>query len=138
LLSRARVTLPPGLAECLVSFASLADPSTRSAFIHTARSVLDVAGQRVDARDRLYLASDLPLLVAWGAKDTIIPLSHGTSLAAKVAGARLEVFLRSGHFPHLSEPSRLASVLADFVAQTSPAYLDAGSLTERLRAPVSA
>jgi pimeloyl-ACP methyl ester carboxylesterase len=100
--------------------------------------VLDVAGQRVDARDRLYLASDLPLLVVWGGKDTIIPVSHGTSLAAKVPGSRLQVFARSGHFPHLSEPSRLASVLTSFVAETSPAYLDAESLTERLRAPLSA
>ena len=135
LLSRAHITLPPGLAECMVSFASLADPSTRSAFIHTARSVLDVAGQRVDARDRLYLASDLPLLVVWGGKDTIIPVSHGTSLAARVADARLEVFARSGHFPHLSEPARLADVLASWVAGTEPAFLDAGSLTERLRTP---
>jgi pimeloyl-ACP methyl ester carboxylesterase len=135
LLSRAHVTVPPGLAECMVSFASLADPSTRSAFIHTARSVLDVAGQRVDARDRLYLASDLPLLVVWGGKDTIIPVSHGTSLAAKVADARLEVFARSGHFPHLSEPARLADALTSWVADTEPAFLDAGSLTERLRRP---
>ncbi|MCU1592090.1 MAG: alpha/beta hydrolase fold protein, partial [Frankiales bacterium] len=115
-LARSRVSVPPGLAEVMVSFASLADPSTRSAFIHTARSVLDVAGQRVDARDRLYLAADLPLLVVWGGKDAIIPLSHGVSLAERVPSARLEVFARSGHFPHLSEPQRLAAVLADFVA----------------------
>jgi pimeloyl-ACP methyl ester carboxylesterase len=138
LLGKARITVPPGLAECLVSFASLADPATRSAFIHTARSVLDVAGQRVDARDRLYLAKDLPLLVVWGGRDTIIPLSHGVSLAEKVPAARLQVFARSGHFPHLSEPQRLAAVLAEFVAQTEPALLDPSTLTERLRQPKSA
>jgi pimeloyl-ACP methyl ester carboxylesterase len=138
LLGRARVSVPPGLAECLVSFASLSDPATRSAFIHTARSVLDVAGQRVDARDRLYLAADLPLLVVWGGRDTIIPLSHGTSLAAKVPAARLHVFERSGHFPHLSEPARLARVLADFIATTEAADLDPATLSERLRQPRSA
>ncbi|MDX6199840.1 MAG: hypothetical protein QOJ79_2991 [Actinomycetota bacterium] len=135
LLGRAGISVPPGLAECLVSFASLADPATRSAFIHTARSVLDVAGQRVDARDRLYLAADLPMLVVWGGRDTIIPLSHGTSLAAHVPTTRLAVFERSGHFPHLSEPSRLAVVLADFISGTEPAALDPSSLTERLREP---
>jgi pimeloyl-ACP methyl ester carboxylesterase len=137
-MGRAGITLPPGLAECLVSFASLADPATRSAFIHTARSVLDVAGQRVDARDRLYLAKDLPMLIVWGGRDTIIPLSHGVSLAEKVPTARLEVFVRSGHFPHLSEPQRLANVLAEFVAHTEAAALDPATLTERLRQPLTA
>jgi pimeloyl-ACP methyl ester carboxylesterase len=137
-LRKAGITLPPGLAECLVSFASLADPPTRSAFVHTARSVLDVAGQRVDARDRLYLASDLPMLIVWGGRDTIIPLSHGVSLATKVPTARLEVFVRSGHFPHLSEPQRLAAVLADFVAHTDAADLDPTTLTQRLRQPLTA
>ncbi len=61
LLAKAHVPVSPGLAECLVGFASLGDPATRSAFIHTARSVLDLTGQRVDARDRLYLAADLPV-----------------------------------------------------------------------------
>jgi pimeloyl-ACP methyl ester carboxylesterase len=137
-LTKARITLPPGLAECLVSFASLSDRATRSAFIHTTRSVLDVAGQRVDARDRLYLAADLPLLVVWGGRDTIIPLAHGVSLAAKVPSARLEVFARSGHFPHLSEPQRLAAVLGDFVAGTAAAVLDPATLTDRLRQPLTA
>jgi pimeloyl-ACP methyl ester carboxylesterase len=137
-MGKAGITLPPGLAECLVSFASLADPATRSAFIHTARSVLDVAGQRVDARDRLYLAKDLPMLIVWGGRDTIIPLSHGVSLAEKVPTARLEVFVRSGHFPHLSEPQRLANVLAEFVAHTEAASLDPETLTERLRQPLTA
>ena len=133
LLGKARLTVPPNVAEVMVSFASLADPATRSAFIHTARSVLDVFGQRVDARDRLYLAADLPLLVVWGGRDAIIPLRHGVSLAEKVPAARLEIFVRSGHFPHLAEPQRLADVLARFVAETDPAVLQPETLTERLR-----
>lgn len=138
LLGRARVTLPPSLVEVLVSFAALSDPATRSAFIHTARSVLDVAGQRVDARDRLYLAADLPLLIVWGGRDAIIPVAHGVSLAAAVPSARLEVFARSGHFPHLSEPARLASVLASWMVSTEAAVLDPSTLTERLRVKDSA
>ena len=38
-------------------FASLADASARSAFVHTVRAVIDPGGQRVSARDRLYLAA---------------------------------------------------------------------------------
>jgi pimeloyl-ACP methyl ester carboxylesterase len=138
LIGRTPVTLPPGLVEVLVSFGSLGDPATRSAFIHTARSVLDIAGQRVDARDRLYLAADLPMLVVWGGRDAIIPVEHARVLADRIPSVRLEVFDRSGHFPHLSEPRRLAAVLGDFVAGTPAAVLDPTSLTERLRGPRSA
>ena len=134
LLARAGVALPPGLVEALAGFGSLADPATREAFVHTARSVIDVGGQRVDARDRLYLTRDLPLLVVWGARDTIIPATHGQAFAAAVPECRFELFETSGHFPHLSEPDRLARVLADWTATTDAAHLDPSTLTARLRA----
>lgn len=132
------VSLPKGLEECLAGVGSLGDRGTREAFVHTARSVLDPAGQRVDARDRLYLAADLPLFVVWGRKDAIIPVSHGESLAATVPGTTLEVFEQSGHFPHLTEPRRLADVLARWVETTPAVEMDPAMLTERLRQPVTA
>ena len=137
-LGRVGLRVPPGLAECLVGVGSLGDPGTRAAFVHTARSVLDPAGQRVDARDRLYLAADLPLFVVWGRKDAIIPVAHGESLAATVPGTRLEVFEQSGHFPHLTEPGRLADVLARWLQETPPVQLDPSTLTQRLRQPAGA
>ena len=134
-LARIGVFLPKGLQECLVGVGSLGDPGTRAAFVHTARGVLDPAGQRIDARDRLYLAADLPLFVVWGRKDAIIPVAHGESLAASVPGTTLEVFEQSGHFPHLTEPLRLAEVLERWLRATPPVQLDAATLTERLRSP---
>ncbi len=127
--------LPAGLHESLVSFGSLGDPATREAFIHTARSVIDIRGQRVDGRDRLYLATDLPLLVVWGRRDAILPIEHGYTVAEAVPTARFEVFEDAGHFPHLTEPARLARVLADWHSSTQAAELDASSLTQRLRHP---
>jgi len=135
LIGRAGVRLPAGLQECLAGFASLADPGTREAFVHTARAVLDPRGQRIDARDRLYLARDLPLHVVWGRRDAIIPVEHGEALVEHVPGTRLEVFEQSGHFPHLTEPRRLARVLERWLEQTEPVQLDPGDLTERLRRP---
>ena len=128
---------PAGLREALYGFGSLGDAATREAFIHTARSVIDVRGQRVDGRDRLYLAADLPLLVVWGEKDAIIPVEHGRAVGAALPTARVEVFARSGHFPHLTEPRRLAALLQDWLSTTVPAQLDAQSLTQRLRKPVA-
>jgi pimeloyl-ACP methyl ester carboxylesterase len=135
LLGRARVSLPAGLQECLVGFGSLGDAGTREAFVHTCRSVLDPAGQRVDARDRLYLAADLPLFVVWGRKDAIIPVAHGESLAASVPGTTLEVFEQSGHFPHLTEPTRLGDVLSRWLRETPAVQMDPSTLTSRLRQP---
>jgi pimeloyl-ACP methyl ester carboxylesterase len=126
--------VPPGLHESLIGFGSLGDRATRSAFVHTARSVIDIAGQRVDGRDRLYLAQDLPLLVVWGAKDAILPVAHGRAVAEQLPTARYVEFPGCGHFPHLAEPRRLADVLDDWLATTQPAELDPATLTERLRA----
>jgi pimeloyl-ACP methyl ester carboxylesterase len=134
-LSRTWRGVRPGTRAALEGFGSLADPETRAAFIHTARSVMDIRGQRIDARDRLYLASDLPLLVVWGQKDAIIPVAHGHALSAKVPSARFEVFASSGHFPQLDEPHRLAELLHDWVRTTQPAELDTSTLTHRLRHP---
>jgi pimeloyl-ACP methyl ester carboxylesterase len=137
LLGRTGRELPAGLLECMVGFASLADPGTREAFVHTARAVLDPRGQRIDARDRLYLAADLPLFVVWGRKDAIIPVQHGEALVEHVPGTVLEVFEQSGHFPHLTEPARLARALADWLERTEPVQLDAADLTARLRRPAA-
>ena len=118
-LGRTRITVPAAIREALIGFGSLGDPATREAFVHTARSVLDVKGQRVDGRERLGLATDLPLLVVWGEKDAIIPVQHGRALAAAIPSCRLEVFAQSGHFPHLTEPARLAELLAQWLANTT-------------------
>lgn len=52
--------------------ASLADPDARDAFIQTLRASIGVAGQRVDARDGLYLAAAIPTPLVWGRRDAII------------------------------------------------------------------
>lgn len=118
LLERARVPLPSVVQEAVVGFSAMGDPGARAAFVHTARSVVDPFGQRVDARERLHVTAHLPLLVVWGRRDTVVPVAHGLALAEAVPGTRLEVFERSGHFPHLTEPHRLARLLADWLATT--------------------
>ena len=70
------------------------------------RTIIDPLGQRVDARDRLYLAQGLPFLIIWGERDPIIPLAHGQAAHDLVSGSRLEIFPGTGHFPHLEDPQR--------------------------------
>src|ERR671924_111171 len=102
----------------------LEQPGARAAFLHTLRAVIDVHGQRVSARDRLYLLGSMPTLVVWGERDNTIPLEHGRALHEAVPHSRFETLPRAAHFPHLEDPKGLAAVLADFIASTAPHRLD--------------
>ena len=132
LLGRVPVQLLPSAVEAARGYASLADVPTRSAFVHTLRSVVGPSGQRVSSSDRLYLAEGRATMVVWGAGDTIIPVSHARAAHAALPGSRLEVFERSGHFPHQDEPARFAKVLLDFLQTTEAAALDRATLRDLL------
>ena len=123
-MSRLGRPVPPALAEVARGYASLSDKQTRAAFLATLRSVVDPRGQRVDARDRLYLARHMPSLLVWGRRDAIIPAGHGLRAHEQMPGSRLEVFERAGHFPHCEEPERFAKLLLEFIASTQPAHVD--------------
>lgn len=110
-----------GMAE---GFASLEDIEARRAFVHTARSVIDPFGQRVDARDRLYLAEKMPTLLVWGDRDPMIPVHHGVQAHELMPGSRLEIFSGAGHFPFNDDPMRFVDVLSDFMETTEPAEFD--------------
>ena len=102
----------------------LQEPGSRRAFLQTLRSVIDVHGQRVSARDRLYLLGDMPTLLVWGERDRTIPLEHGLAASREIPNCRFETLPRAAHFPHLEDPDGLADVLRDFLASTEPALID--------------
>src|SRR4051794_15330037 len=113
----------PDLEEIARGINSFADLHTRTAFVHTVRSVIDPLGQRVSARDRLYLADGMPTLIVWGDRDPIIPIEHGLAAHELIAGSRFEAFPGAGHFPHRNDPVRFAEVLRDFLETTEPAFI---------------
>jgi pimeloyl-ACP methyl ester carboxylesterase len=124
----------PHLDEVWGSYGSLADPETRTAFVHTLRSVVDVAGQRVSAADRLYLASEVPTLIVWGDHDRIIPVAQGRATHDAIPGSRLEIFEGAGHFPHCERPDHFARVVADFMDTTTPSTGSAAQWRDRMLA----
>ena len=132
-LDRVGLRLRTDVGEVLRGHASLSDGEARAAFLHTLRTIIDPLGQRVDARDRLYLAQGLPFLIIWGERDPIIPLAHGQAAHDLVPGSRLEIFPGTGHFPHLEDPQRFVRLLLDFMGSTEAAKLESGRLRELLR-----
>jgi pimeloyl-ACP methyl ester carboxylesterase len=119
-IGRLGVHAPRRLDEVWASYGSLGDRETRAAFVHTLRAVIDPAGQRVSALDRLHLASDVPTLIVWGDQDAIIPVHHAHATHELLPGSQLAIFEGVGHFPHCEQPERFVELVAHFVATTVP------------------
>jgi pimeloyl-ACP methyl ester carboxylesterase len=131
-LAKIGLRASPNVTEILESYGSLADAETRTAFLHTLRSVVDVAGQRVSANDRFYLASHIPTLLTWGDHDKIIPVTQAHATHALIPGSRLEIFECAGHYPHCDQPARFADVLTDFMTTTAPSTPSEAQWRDRL------
>jgi pimeloyl-ACP methyl ester carboxylesterase len=114
----ARAGMHPGSDASRVwqGFVSLGDPETRRAFLATSRAVIDPGGQTVTARHRLPAIAAVPTLLVWGARDRLIPSWHAVMVQQEMPNIRVVVFDQAGHFPHLDEPDRFASLLRDFTA----------------------
>ena len=138
LLGAVGLGISPDRAEIARGYASLSDADARRAFIHTMRAVLDATGQRVSARDRLYLTETMPSMLVWGGRDRIIPAGHGERAHGEMPGSRFELFENAGHFPHVSEPRRFARSLIDFIETTEPAEISDEQLQETLLRGASA
>ena len=102
----------------------LQDDGSRRAFIETLRAVIDSRGQRVSARDRLYLLGEMPTLIAWGERDRTIPVEHGLRAAAAIPNCRFETIPGAAHFPNLEAPERTAAILRDWLDSTEPFLID--------------
>ncbi len=123
-IDRIGLRLGADITAMATGFASLQDIEARRAFVHTARSVIDFGGQRVNATDKLYLAQAVPTLILWGDRDPIIPARHGIRAHELMPGSRLRIFDGAGHFPHHDDPTGFAAAITDFVAATEPAEPD--------------
>jgi pimeloyl-ACP methyl ester carboxylesterase len=110
--------------DVAIIWEGLRDEATRKAFLRTLRAVIDVRGQAVTSHDRLYLASDVPILLVWGDRDPIVPVGHAGLAAEALPHARLSIVPKSGHMPHRTAPEAFANAVKDFMATTQPATHD--------------
>ena len=119
----ARAGITPGVSgrEVWRSYTGLTEIAGLMAFIDTVRSVIDVRGQRVSARDRLYLAEKVPTLLVWGERDRIIPVRHAYEAHELIPGSHLCVVPGAGHFLPFEHPTEFLDALTAFIDATEPA-----------------
>jgi pimeloyl-ACP methyl ester carboxylesterase len=129
-LAAARLAAAAGLldrhdvSELAEVWVGLRDPSTRTAFLRTLRGVVDLRGQSVSSRDRLYLAAAIPMLLVWGAQYPVLPVAHAGAIAEELPSCRIEVLPGAGHLPHRSDPERFADAVSAFLRETPAAAHD--------------
>jgi hypothetical protein len=106
----------------------------RHAFVRTAHTVIDWRGQTVSASRQLGLLRDVPVLVAWGAKDTTIPPHHHRSFGERVPHAVLVEIPDAGHYLHETAPAKLLAAMEAFLATTAPFQYSEARWTDLLTA----
>jgi pimeloyl-ACP methyl ester carboxylesterase len=102
----------------------LQDAAARQAFVQTLRSVIDVRGQHVSAKDRLYLLGELPTLIVWGGRDNTIPMAHGLAAHELIPNSRFVTLPKAAHFPNLEDPEGLGDALLDWLDTTEPGLIE--------------
>jgi pimeloyl-ACP methyl ester carboxylesterase len=64
------------------------------------------------------------MLLVWGDRDPVLPVSHARAAARELPGCQLEVVPRAGHLPHRADPERFAAALNRFITETTAASHD--------------
>jgi pimeloyl-ACP methyl ester carboxylesterase len=133
LLDRVGVHAGPHLQEMGRGYASLVEQDAQLAFVHTLRSVIDAGGQKVSARDRLYLAEKMPVLIVWGDRDPIIPVEHGRRAHEEIPHSRFVEIPDSQHWPQLDQPRVVCREMTEFIGSTEPYEFSLDLMREQLR-----
>jgi len=112
------------LAERIVYPEGPNAPAARSAFQRMARRLGVAVLQRQNAsllgrRDR---RDDLrrmrcPTLLLWGRDDAVSPVTHGTTMAARMPRSRLVVLDDCGHLPTIERPEAVTVALRDWLGE---------------------
>eukprot|EP01018_Ginkgo_biloba_P020298 Gb_28413 [translate_table: standard] len=70
-----------------------------------------------NASELLKVVQDLPILIAAGAEDILVPLKSAQALAYRLPNSRIVAISGCGHFPHEERPAALLAALVPFVSE---------------------
>jgi pimeloyl-ACP methyl ester carboxylesterase len=62
-----------------------------------------------------------PVLLVWGDRDRMTPISGAEPILAGIEGARLERLHGYGHCPQLEAPDRVCELIEEFIGELAPA-----------------
>jgi 3-oxoadipate enol-lactonase len=79
-----------------------------------------------DASERL-ASVRAPTLVVHGTEDELLPVQNGRAIAARIAGARLEILDGAGHLFFWEQPQRSAALVLEHTGVGAPADRPAGA-----------
>jgi pimeloyl-ACP methyl ester carboxylesterase len=66
------------------------------AFLATLRTVVDSAGQTINATGMLPVMAEIPTMTVWGGRDRLIPVQHARHPHRAIPSSRLEIDLPQG------------------------------------------
>ncbi|WP_427118148.1 alpha/beta fold hydrolase [Pseudarthrobacter scleromae] len=91
-------------------------PGSNQYFLDLLRSLGTIGGIKSTWRRQLLkrvAATGLPVLVVWGTKDRILPVSHVLG-ASRIADARVQLFADTGHLPQIERADDFARTALEF------------------------
>jgi pimeloyl-ACP methyl ester carboxylesterase len=103
-----------------LSYELISQPGAQGALLSALRAGINLCGQRGKLiKEIISRLGEItaPTLVVWGQQDRLLPVAHAHVAAAKIPGARLEIFDRCGHMPQLEYPERFNKLVLDFLAE---------------------
>jgi pimeloyl-ACP methyl ester carboxylesterase len=92
----------------------LRERDARSAFVAMARAVCDLHGQTISALPHLP-SIDVPTLLIWGGRDTILPVTHGFGAVQLLKYGHLHILPASRHRPQVEQPEAFNAMLLSFL-----------------------
>jgi NTE family protein len=108
-----------GVLESTRMLERLADAGRRSAFLQSARAVIDLRGQKSSAM-RYFDTYRMPLCVLWGTRDRVIPARHAELIRAARPDAHIVLLDGVGHSPQLAQPTFVAEALHEWLGRRRP------------------
>ncbi|MGQ0632642.1 MAG: alpha/beta fold hydrolase [Sporichthyaceae bacterium] len=94
-------------------------PGAADFFAEVARGLGTIRGARDDWRGTLLSAArehPRPMLIIWGDRDRILPLSQFDAAREAFPHARRRLFQNTGHMPQIERPDEFAALVREFVA----------------------
>lgn len=93
----------------------------RQAELKIVREGMNMLGMRPQATflDRLP-ELQMPLMLVWGARDSVIPVTHAYAAAERLPSARLVVYEDCGHWPQMERAADFNRELTDFLTVDTP------------------